>query len=411
MPKAEVVDACLLPDLEKTRREPPGVPVRLCVIDLGTNSFHAVIVDVHPNGTFDVIDRMKEMVRLGEGGFERHRLTDAAMERGVDALRRLRLLADGWKVQEYLAYATSAIREAENGGDFIVRARKEVGIYVRPISGELEAELIYRGVRRAMDLPRPALLLDIGGGSTECIVHDGHDAVFQRSLKLGAARMTELFVRTDPVAPEEFSRLRSHYRSVLRPVFEAARDAGVEEIIGSSGTMENVATFARRAAWLVALTETASERLSASNAAARATAATSLACSGSSSRCRSRRSARADSSASRWWTRRARSDSLARSNAASHMPRSTSPSVWAALACMNAETDAPTDAFPLVSFPGSSWSAATDPTPTTARVTATKATAARTVRCLIVRPLLTRRIKDAWPFAPFRPFKPRISTS
>ncbi len=216
-------------------------PVRVCVIDLGTNSFHTIIVDAFPNGVFNVIDRMKDMVRLGERGLTAHRLTDAAMERGVQALKRIRLLAEGWGVSEYMAYATSAIREAENGGDFITRVKEEVGIHIRPISGKFEAELIYKGVRRAMDLPEPALLVDVGGGSTEFIVGTSREVFYAESLKLGAARMTERFVHSDPVEKKEFKALRAHYREALEPVFAAARAHGVREIVGSSGTMENLA--------------------------------------------------------------------------------------------------------------------------------------------------------------------------
>ncbi len=216
-------------------------PVRICVIDLGTNSFHTIIVDVYPNGVFNVIDRLKDMVRLGERGLTAHHLTAAAMARGLQALRRIRLLAEGWGVTEYLAYATSAIREAGNGGDFITRVKEETGIHIRPISGQFEAELIYKGVRRAMDLPQPALIVDIGGGSTEFIVGTSREVFFAGSLKLGAARMTEQFVHSDPVVKKEFKALRAHYREVLRPVFEAARSKGVQEVVGSSGTMENLA--------------------------------------------------------------------------------------------------------------------------------------------------------------------------
>ncbi|QXD14994.1 Ppx/GppA family phosphatase [Rhodocaloribacter litoris] len=216
-------------------------PVRVCVIDLGTNSFHTVIVDAYPNGAFKVIDRLKDMVRLGEGGLVAHRLTGEAMERGVQALRRIRLLAEGWGVSEYLAYATSAIREAENGGDFIARVQAEVGLHIRPISGNLEATLIYKGVRRAVSMPEPALLVDIGGGSTEFIVGTSRKLHYAASLKLGAARMTERFLHTDPVEKQEFRALRAYYREQLAPVYAAVRAHGAREIVGSSGTMENLA--------------------------------------------------------------------------------------------------------------------------------------------------------------------------
>ena len=216
-------------------------PVRVCVIDLGTNSFHAVIVDAHANGTFTELDKIKEMVRLGEGGFKQHHLTDEAADRALSALRKIKQLAEGWGAEEYLAFATSAIREAENGGDLIVRIREETDLHVRPISGELEAQLIYEGVRRAVEMPAPTLLVDIGGGSTEFIVGTSDASFFQMSLKLGAARMTEHFITTDPVEVEEFKALRAHYRTVLRPLLAVAREYEVRDIVGSSGTMENIA--------------------------------------------------------------------------------------------------------------------------------------------------------------------------
>ena len=217
------------------------VATRVCVVDLGTNSFHAVMVDAFPNGAFTVLDKIKEMVRLGDEGLGDHRLSKEAMDRGIRALRRIRLLADGWRVTEFRAFATSAIREARNGGAFIRRAWEEAGIHVRAISGELEARLIYQGVRRAVDLTDPTLLVDIGGGSTEFIVGDRTESILETSLKLGAARMTERFVTTDPVCKDEFRALREYYRKQLAPVFEVARAQGVKEIVGSSGTMENIA--------------------------------------------------------------------------------------------------------------------------------------------------------------------------
>lgn len=216
-------------------------PTRICVIDLGTNSFHTVIVDAYPNGSFEVIDRIKEMVRLGERGLADHLLTESAMKRSVRAIHRVRLLAEGWGATEYLAFATSAIREAENGGELIERIRRETGVHVRAIDGVFEAQLIYQGVRRAVDLRRPALLVDIGGGSTEFVIGSSDEVYFATSLKLGAARMTGQFIGTDPVDRHEFDLLRAHYREALAPVFAAAREHGVSEIVGSSGTFENVA--------------------------------------------------------------------------------------------------------------------------------------------------------------------------
>jgi len=223
---------------------PDGGSVRLCVIDLGTNSFHAIVVDAFPDGTFTTVEKRKEMVKLGEGGMVAQRLTEAAQARGLAALAAIRTWAEGLGVTEFVARATSAVREAENGGAFIERVRAETALHVRVITGEDEARLIYEAVRHAVDVSEPTLFVDIGGGSTECIVADRDGAHFLTSLKLGAARLTEQFVTTDPVARAEFRALRDHVRAELAPALEAARAHGVERMVGSSGTIEAIATAA-----------------------------------------------------------------------------------------------------------------------------------------------------------------------
>ena len=237
--------ACILVPETTYRSQGPASPVRVCVIDLGTNSFHAIIVDAHPNGSYQVVDRLKEMVRLGQHGLDANRLPEEAMERGLQALKRIKLLADGWDVREFMSFATSAIREAVNGGEFIRQAREELGLRIRPISGKQEAQLIFQGVSRTEEFSEPSLLVDIGGGSVEFIVVDRDKEVYDASLKLGAARMTERFVTTDPMSEDEQAHLRAHFKSELETVFAACREHGVTTIVGSSGTMKSLARLTR----------------------------------------------------------------------------------------------------------------------------------------------------------------------
>lgn len=236
---AEYHAACILPREIRSGFDPH--PVRICIVDLGTNSFHAVVGDAYPNGTFQVKDKLKNMVHMGERGLRDHRLTEEAMQRGVRALKRIYQLAEGRGVEEYLAFATSAIREATNGGDFIRRVYRQVGLEIHPIPAGLEAKLIYKGVREAVDLAVPALLVDIGGGSTEFTVGTDSEVFYTASLKIGAARMTERFVTTDPLAAREYEEMVRYFRRVLEPVVARAEEAGVVEIVGSSGTMKNLA--------------------------------------------------------------------------------------------------------------------------------------------------------------------------
>ncbi|MGF1669290.1 MAG: HD domain-containing protein [Balneolaceae bacterium] len=222
----------------------PSVVNRVAAIDLGTNSFHAVIVDIQPDGSFYTIDKLKEMVLLAEKGVG-ERLSDAAIKRGLDALQKIKTLCDHQNTDRILAYATSAIREAENGGEFIQRAIDEVGLKINAIPGRLEAELIGLAVQHGVKLPvdSPVLMMDIGGGSVEFILGDREKFYFLTSKKIGVARMKVQFVDNDPVNKDEIEALENHFKDKLRDVAQAFATHRTDTIIGSSGTMENIAAM------------------------------------------------------------------------------------------------------------------------------------------------------------------------
>jgi exopolyphosphatase/guanosine-5'-triphosphate,3'-diphosphate pyrophosphatase len=214
---------------------------RIAALDLGTNSFHVVIVDIYPDGSFRIIDKLKEMVILAEKGLK-HRLSDEAMERGISALKKIKILCDSQGVEQIIAYATSAIREAENGGEFIQRMIDEVQIKAHAISGKKEAELIGHAIQYAVSIgDKPVLMVDIGGGSVEFILADRQQFFYSSSKKVGVARMAAAFVDHDPITKEEIRKLRAHFENELKDLFEALKDHDIDTIIGSSGTMENIA--------------------------------------------------------------------------------------------------------------------------------------------------------------------------
>lgn len=216
---------------------------RIAAIDLGTNSFHAVIVDIYPDGSFRTIDKLKEMVILAEKGMGNH-LSEAAMQRGLEAVQRIKFLCDSQGVEHILAYATSAIREANNGGEFIQRMIDEVKIKARAISGKREAELIGVAIRHSIALHEEmVLMVDIGGGSVEFIVGNRNKFVYVTSLKLGVARMAAKFVTEDPITKNEIKALKDHYRKELKAVAKIIEKHEVKKMIGSSGTMENIAAM------------------------------------------------------------------------------------------------------------------------------------------------------------------------
>lgn len=214
---------------------------RVAAVDLGTNSFHAVIVDIYPDGSFYTIDKLKEMVLLAEKGME-NRLSDEAMDRALNALYKIKTLCDHQGVDRILAYATSAIREAENGGEFIQRVIDEVGIKIVAIPGRVEAELIGLAVQHGVEMPdHPSLIMDIGGGSVEYILADKEKFYHLSSKKMGVGRMTAKFVDHDPISKDEIQTLTEYYRDNLSDVAQSFASNRAALLIGSSGTMENIA--------------------------------------------------------------------------------------------------------------------------------------------------------------------------
>lgn len=223
---------------------PPGPEFRIAAIDVGSNSLHMVVAQADPDGGLTTLWRMKEMVGLGRISFPSRRLSPDAMERAIATLRRFQQAARARGCEKILAVATSAVREAENGGDFLRRARRELQMTVKVVSARDEARLIYLGVRHAADLGNhPHFILDVGGGSVEFIVGDASKHLLLESRKLGAARMTAQFVHSDPISPADLKALSAHYEKELTPLCESIQALKPVAAIGTSGTLENLAAM------------------------------------------------------------------------------------------------------------------------------------------------------------------------
>jgi exopolyphosphatase/guanosine-5'-triphosphate,3'-diphosphate pyrophosphatase len=218
--------------------------MRLAAIDVGTNSLHMIVAQVGVDGAVTTLWRAKEMVGLGRMSFPSRRLSREAIGQAIQALRRFQQEAYNRHCEKIIAVATSAVREATNGGDFIERARRDLRINVRVVSARDEARLIYLGVRHCVDLARgPHLIVDIGGGSVEFIVADEERPLLLESRKLGAARMTAQFIRGDPVEAEELSTLLKHYDKELSSVVQEIAALRPTRFWGTSGTLENIAAL------------------------------------------------------------------------------------------------------------------------------------------------------------------------
>src|SRR5687767_7618232 len=238
--------------------------MRIAAIDIGTNSVHMIVVRVRPDLSFEVIDREKFMVRLGAGGLDGRALTAEAMSAALQALSTFRRLADSHGVEEILAVATSATREAGNGGEFLARIERETGIRPMVITGAEEARLIHLAAVYGVDVGGArAVVIDIGGGSVEITLGTGTSIQLARSFKIGVIRLTERFVRTDPISERDERRLEKHVLDEIDRHCEQIAAIGFDRVIGTSGTILSIGTVAATEARGSAPTELRNLRVSA----------------------------------------------------------------------------------------------------------------------------------------------------
>jgi exopolyphosphatase / guanosine-5'-triphosphate,3'-diphosphate pyrophosphatase len=224
--------------VRRRTRQSGGVSSTLAAIDIGTNSVHLVVARVDEE-RIEVLEREREVVRLGSSAGDMKRLTRSAMRRGIEALIRFRQVAaiHGATVR---AVATSAVREAENRAVFIERAREE-GIEVEVISGFEEARLIHLGVLQAVPVfDRRIVVCDIGGGSTELVLGSKGDILSARSMKMGAIRLTRRYFPEGKVSKRAVEACRRDIRTTLVPAVRDITRSGFEVAVGSSGTIEAV---------------------------------------------------------------------------------------------------------------------------------------------------------------------------
>jgi len=219
--------------------------MRIAAIDVGSNSIHMVVAQLEADGRFQVLDRAKEMVRLARRTLASGALSADAMNAGIRTLSVFRTLAERQGVERFKAVATSAVREAKNGGDFIQRVKDEVGLRVKVIPGREEARLVYLGVRHAIDLRNDTtLIVDIGGGSVELILTEDEKLVAIDSLKLGVTRLSEQIPLGDRISGKVLSALESHLAEALDPVLDQWPAGRIRRVIGTSGTMLNLVSIA-----------------------------------------------------------------------------------------------------------------------------------------------------------------------
>lgn len=219
----------------------------LAAIDVGTNSIHLVIVEpIADSGRFKVLDREKEMVRLGTGSTDMKYLSEGAMDRALQTLHRFKLIADSLHAP-IRAVATSAVREALNQDEFIRRVRSETGINLEIASGFEEARLIHLGVLQALPVfKKMHLMVDIGGGSSEFLIGHRRRILYSNSLKIGAVRLTQRFFDAQKTSLNSIRECEKYVRGMLNPIRRSVKGERYEVAVGTSGTITNIANIIRR---------------------------------------------------------------------------------------------------------------------------------------------------------------------
>ena len=238
--------------------------MRIAAIDIGTNSVHMIVVRVRTDLSFEVVDREKVMVRLGAGGLDGKALTTDAMNATLQALSKFKRLAESHRVDEILAAATSATREARNGGEFLARIERETGIRPRVITGAEEARLIHQAAVYGVDVGSArAVVIDVGGGSVEITLGNATAIQAARSFKIGVIRLTERFVQSDPLSGRDERKLSKHILSEIGRHCDQITAIGFDRVIGTSGTILSLGAVAATAARGVPPAELRNLRVSA----------------------------------------------------------------------------------------------------------------------------------------------------
>jgi len=215
---------------------------RIAIIDLGTNTFNLLIAENDEDKKTKIIYKNKIPAQIGKGGFADKKITPKAFARGLNALKAHKCVMEELKVFSVYAFATSALRDASNRDEFLNTAYKETGIVIKIISGKREAELIYKGVNLALDIgPKPQLIMDIGGGSTEFIIANNKKLLWVHSFDLGVSRIWEKLKPSDPLSKSDNSSLKIYLDNELTLLFSAFEKYPFEGLIGSSGSFESLA--------------------------------------------------------------------------------------------------------------------------------------------------------------------------
>lgn len=210
------------------------------IIDMGTNTFHLLLAEANEKN-YRIIHRDRLPVKIGKGGINYGYITPDGLERAVDAMCQFKATLEKEGVKKIYAFGTSALRNAKNGDDVIREIKERSGIETRIISGDLEAYYIYLGIRSSLSMSvQKSLIVDIGGGSVECIIGNDQQIFWKQSFEIGAQRLLEQFQKHDPIVANEIEALDAHFNKCLESLLDALHDHGPTTLIGASGTFDTL---------------------------------------------------------------------------------------------------------------------------------------------------------------------------
>jgi exopolyphosphatase / guanosine-5'-triphosphate,3'-diphosphate pyrophosphatase len=216
-------------------------PEKIAVLDLGTNTFNLLIAEKDDHG-LRVLHKEKNAVKLGQGGITKGFISADAYARALKTVTYYKEIINQHNINRTVAVATSAFRNARNGYQLVKDIKDRTGIEVMTIGGEKEAELIYYGIKAAMDLGKStSVVLDIGGGSVEFIICNNDKIFWKGSYEIGGQRLMDMFQNSDPLSVEDTQNLVSYLDEKLITFFEAAEEFKPMTLIGASGTFDTLA--------------------------------------------------------------------------------------------------------------------------------------------------------------------------
>lgn len=213
--------------------------MKAAVIDLGTNTFHLIIADLADKAP-RIVYKTTVPVLLGQGRINENIIIPEAFERGIRTLKEFHAIIQSHHADVVKAIATSAVRTAVNGQEFVQEA-KRAGIEIDVITGEEEAAFIFNGVRALGIIQQTSLIMDIGGGSTEFIICDGNGLIWKKSYDIGAARLMQAYFHSDPISDVERKAITDHLDKLLGDLKDACARYMPGTLIGSAGAFESFA--------------------------------------------------------------------------------------------------------------------------------------------------------------------------